>query len=474
MANNVKNPPLLESSASYESWEKSLKLWQLVTDLKVEKQGPALVLSLTGKAKEAVLELEVKEISSATGVQQILDKLGKIYKKDKVDTAYESFERFIYFHREPEMNMSKFISEFESRYNKAKQHGCVLSTSILGFFLLNQAKLSESNKKLIKATITELEFEDIKTKLKKVFATKEDSSILKDDDVKVKIEDLNIAEEEEEDVFYGVNNSRGSRGYRRSTSRYPRAGFGNFRGSNNYNQYHPRSYGESSYQNHYPRSYGESNNQNRGSFNQYSRSYTENNNNQRRNPYKSGYNAKGNKIRCSVCESIYHLNYECPEKIYHCQEEEEDGEVQHDVVLYQSNLLTEREFKIFVAESSTSAILDCGASATVAGKVWFDGYCEGLSEAQHQQVQFFNSNASFKFGSGEKFKSLFKALIPANIGSKDVYISTDVVETAIPLLLSKESMKKAGTEINFVNDTVKMFGSAQRSILFNLVIMQYH
>ena len=110
-----------------------------------------------------------------------------MYKKYKVDTAYESFKRFIYFHIEPKMNMSKFISEFESRYNKAKQHGCVLSTSILGFFHLTQAKLSESNKKLIKATIIELEFEDIKTKLKKVFAIKEDGSILKDDDVKVKI-----------------------------------------------------------------------------------------------------------------------------------------------------------------------------------------------------------------------------------------------------------------------------------------------
>ena len=57
MARNVKNPPLLENSTTYENWEKSLKLWQLVTDLKPAQQGPAIVLSLEGKAKDAVSEL---------------------------------------------------------------------------------------------------------------------------------------------------------------------------------------------------------------------------------------------------------------------------------------------------------------------------------------------------------------------------------------------------------------------------------
>ena len=79
---NVKNPPSLSNSASFESWEKSVKLWKLVTDLKAERQGPALVLALSGKAKESVLELTVEQLSSATGVDLIIDKLSKIYKKD--------------------------------------------------------------------------------------------------------------------------------------------------------------------------------------------------------------------------------------------------------------------------------------------------------------------------------------------------------------------------------------------------------
>ena len=75
---NIKNPPIFLEDSSYESWEKSVKLWQLVTNLKAEQQGPALVLALTGKAKDIVLELEIDVLKSAQGVKTILEKLQEI------------------------------------------------------------------------------------------------------------------------------------------------------------------------------------------------------------------------------------------------------------------------------------------------------------------------------------------------------------------------------------------------------------
>ena len=119
MASNVKNPPLLKEGSSFEKWEKALKIWQLVTDLPSEKQGPAVVLVLSGKAQDAVLDMSVNDIKDKEGVDKILAVLGKIYKKDSVDAAYESFEQFIYFKREPSMDINTFITEFERRYTKA-------------------------------------------------------------------------------------------------------------------------------------------------------------------------------------------------------------------------------------------------------------------------------------------------------------------------------------------------------------------
>lgn len=159
MASNIKNPPALNETISYENWEKSVELWKLVTNLTAEQQGAALVLALSGKDKDTALELSVNDIKSADGVKKILEKLGKIYKKDAVDQAYEAFEVFIYFKRDQNMSVSDFISEFERKFHKAKDHGCTLSDEILGFFLLNQAQLSPDHKKLVRATITNLLFE---------------------------------------------------------------------------------------------------------------------------------------------------------------------------------------------------------------------------------------------------------------------------------------------------------------------------
>ena len=78
---NLKNPPKLENHDNYENWEKSLKLWRLATDLPKAKQGTAVVLSLTGKARDKVLELEIDEINSEAGLDLILVELAKFIKR---------------------------------------------------------------------------------------------------------------------------------------------------------------------------------------------------------------------------------------------------------------------------------------------------------------------------------------------------------------------------------------------------------
>ena len=49
-------------------------------------------------------------------------------------------------------------------------------------------------------------------------------------------------------------------------------------------------------------------------------------------------------------------------------------------------------------------------------------------------------------------------LIPGKIAGKAVTIKTDVVNSEIPLLLSKKSMKCAGPKIDFLQDKVSIFG----------------
>ena len=121
--------------------------------------------------------------------------------------------------------------------------------------------------------------------------------------------------------------------------------------------------------------------------------------------------------------------------------------------------------KVFVSESLAAAILDSGASSTVAGKVWVDCYVDGLSSQMQESVTYHDSINSFKFGSGKVFPSLYRVKLPAVIGDEQIFIETDVVDSDIPMLLSKEAMKKANTRINFKDNTVNMFGYKQNVLV---------
>ena len=54
-----------------------------------------------------------------------------------------------------------------------------------------------------------------------------------------------------------------------------------------------------------------------------------------------------------------------------------------------------------------------------------------------------------------------KVTIQAKINNTEVSIVTDLVNDHIPLLLSKEAMKKANKQIGFSSDSVFMFGTKQ-------------
>ena len=114
-------------------------------------------------------------------------------------------------------------------------------------------------------------------------------------------------------------------------------------------------------------------------------------------------------------------------------EHHSDEEPCYSITLYQSILLTEKDFNILVSEAAVSAILDSGASATVAGREWVESYVNGLPSELQKLCTYEDSVGSFRFGNDQKYDSLYKITLPARIGSHNIRISTDVVPTSVPL-----------------------------------------
>ena len=127
-----------------------------------------------------------------------------------------------------------------------------------------------------------------------------------------------------------------------------------------------------------------------------------------------------------------------------------------EITLFQSVLHTQETLQHFTGESFSTAVLDSGAS-----KTWMNCYKETLLIEDQNSVTSEPSSTYFKFGDGPKVLSIMKVTIPVTIGGQKVSIRTDIVKEKIPLLLSKESMKKATTHIDFANDKVTMFGNQQ-------------
>ena len=135
----------------------------------------------------------------------------------------------------------------------------------------------------------------------------------------------------------------------------------------------------------------------------------------------------------------------------------ENEEGNKDENLYYTN----NDNQELMRETINKAILDSGCTKTVCGNNWLKCYRETLNESENDNIKLLESSSSFKFGDGNVVKSVGKVFIPIELSGKKVKLATEVINKNLPLLLSRESMKKAKTVINFHDGTCYMFGNKQ-------------
>ena len=194
-----KAPPLLSSCKTYADWKKLINIWTELTSLEKKKQGPALVLTLDGKAQEAALELSSTQISAETGVATILERLDKIYEKDKLTEKYNAIEKFETYRRPNETSIREFLIEFDKRLHKIKSY-LTYPDDLLAYRLLKAANLDSTHEKLIKATISDLKFDEVRLKLLKVFSDESNAPLESEfSSVKIKSEPSFFNRESEEE-----------------------------------------------------------------------------------------------------------------------------------------------------------------------------------------------------------------------------------------------------------------------------------
>ena len=164
-------------------------------------------------------------------------------------------------------------------------------------------------------------------------------------------------------------------------------------------------------------------------------------------------NKFGKRTKCAICQSLFHWAKDCPDRnnAVKYTECDEDTVENCNITLFTKDQPSVNE--IFMLESSGSAVIDTACTRTVCGKRWFKKFEGELN----QDIPTEKSSRTFKFGDGKVVHSFSRATLPAKIGHTYCNIETEIVEADIPLLLSKSSLKRAGTVLDLKNDKCSMF-----------------
>ena len=146
--------PQYKYDKTYEQFKKEIIAWRLVTDLRPEKQGIVVALSLPendslGIREKVFEEIRVEDLNKDGGLDILIAFFDKHLGKDDLEIALEKFEDFEDYSRQSEENISQYIANFDQKYNRIKAEKITLPSEILAFKLLRRAGISRAEKLLV-------------------------------------------------------------------------------------------------------------------------------------------------------------------------------------------------------------------------------------------------------------------------------------------------------------------------------------
>ena len=425
---SYKTPPsFISASKSYSQWTTEINVWNDVTEIPGAKRGLVVALSLpiedellkVGIRERVFGEIDMDKLKSDNGIEELIKFLDQFYKKDDLTGAYEAWRAFDQCRRNTAQSVDEYISEFTRLNNNLKKYKIVLPATVLGFQLLEFSGLQDQDKTIV---LTGVNFQTPDTlmnqmaqSLKKFFGRHSLSGMTKfaESNTAVKVEPTFQTEE----VLYGNYRGRGK-------------GRGRYTG-----------FRISRYEGHKTKISG-----------------------------KNPLDAYGKTTKCRTCQSINHYERDCPDNpskslkevlANETPEYTDDSDVliaieeksSVEIALCNGNGVTG-----LLGETLGCAVLDSACSTTVCGKIWLECYLDSLTPTQRSRVKECSSDKIFKFGAGSKLNSLKRVIIPCQISTNSCRIATEVVDSDIPLLMGKPSLKKAGVVLDLINDEALFFG----------------
>ena len=330
--------PSLDDESDYCRWKKAVAVWKLGTAAKKEQQAARLIGYMQGRAYEAALQIKPEVLGAADGVDKLTEELDKLFLKDATHNLFVAIEEFEHYQRPEGVAMDVYVRDFEQKRKKIDQlRGKeVYEDGVLAYKLLNQANLNPDQRRLVKATLTKLEYKEMVKSLKQTFGDEVPSTSLD------RIQTV-VKQEPEIDVLF-------TEGRRRPVSRQS--------SSASAASVSPTSEEEENVLYNTGRFRGRG--RGKGKYRKFG--------NDRQN--KQGY-GQG----CYICHNPQHRVAYCPYNTYNKENQAPKknrftylADMESEVILPERD----EEYTYFIGETVNKGLLDTGASATVCGRKWLD------------------------------------------------------------------------------------------------------
>ena len=495
MGKSFKDPPAYHSGKPYSRWKTEIEQWAEMAKLNnavVEATiGQVVVLSALpdsieqGDIRGKVIDALGDKISGAEGFKAVLKWLDEHIGRDETQTCVDKAAAFMKHRRQEGQHIKDYLAGFDSKYNAAKSAGMGdMGEIFLMYMVIDHAGVSDAQFQLIMSQVDlkkkDSLYSSAKSAMIKFMAGLNDQGTSKDEGFKLKDSSTFFAKIPwKPKVPYQPKYPIRSVGGPAAPATGPRfGGAGAFAGG-------AKSHGPRTPV-HIPR-----------------------------NPIKNG-----KQELCDICGSFAHFRSGCPYNpnvqamtgILE-QDQVDNGYLYHgdhvyiseqpqnieDVTDFADVNLTgaaalpqnddqkandhvaaliaslniggenkkEEEIGVLVCHTLHTdmlqagfgqVVLDTGCIKSVCASKWLNTFLNTLHPATRDRVKVEKSNRVFKFGGGQRRKSLGTFYIPCSIENKNIILVVDAVDQDdLPCLLSKQSMKKAGVIINIAKDEATIF-----------------
>ena len=454
--------PKLDDFKNYEDFEECVEMWSATTDLPLHKQGPALFMEIPKSSSRFGIDnlraelqenIKLKNITNnPKGVTKILEYLKTRLQKDPVLQEIKTLRDFTRFDRPAGQKFEDYILEFDRRMKKVKDLGMEFTDSCLAFMLLIGGRIDEKDLKIIYGTV---EFKQNQGKLYERMKTKVKEMLTNSLTELAKKEESAFLSEQLTDEVQEVLVAKGWKRPEQYKGQKKKKNFGNYDTKKTNSQ---------------------------GGFQ----------GERKANPIGSD----GKIMTCDACRSILHLIKDCQhafenrdkqkknnnrnvfrngnrkfQKVLMVEkgsdekqevfielsdsenEQNESGESSENAMCVNLYTADKDELSRFTSEAINFGALDTCCTSTVAGEKWMKIYISSLPKEMKEKLKGpIESSRNFMFGNQGTLKSKCVYQLPVRIGGVINTLEVDTISSDIPLLVSKNDMKKLGIALDLKDD----------------------